>query len=197
MATYDPRMNLDETASAALPDSQTVKPSGESVARTIHGVATVAPINHVDHRGRVFEVYAGPSDFWVEPLVYCYTFTVRPLQTKGWGLHLEKDDRYTLIRGELLTILYDARVDSPTHGVVQKVTLTEQGIRQLRIPTGVWHMNVNLSESETFLINHPTNVYQHAAPDRLLLSWDAPEIPVDVAKFFPIQLARPRSGECG
>lgn len=183
-------MNLDESATAARQDAQTVTSAGESVARTIQGVATGTPVNHVDHRGRVFEVYAGPSEFWEEPLVYCYTFTVRAGQTKGWGLHQEKEDRYTLIRGELLTILFDARLDSPTHGVVQKVSLTEQGIRQLRIPTGVWHMNVNLSESETFLINHPSTVYHHAAPDRLLLAWDAPEIPVDLAAYFPIQLAR-------
>lgn len=187
-------MNLDETVEAAQRDAQTVTAAGESVASTIHGVVTGAPVNHVDHRGRVFEVYAGPSEFWEEPLVYCYTFTVRAGQTKGWGLHLEKEDRYTLIHGEVLTILFDARTDSPTHGVVQKVTLTEQGIRQLRIPTGVWHMNVNLSESESFLINHPTTVYRHAAPDRLLLSWDAPQIPVDLAAYFPIQVGQRRGG---
>lgn len=189
-------MRLDDTAAAAVKDAQTVTPEGESVARTIDGVATVSPVNHVDHRGRVFEVYAGVSDFWQEPVVYCYTFTVRALQTKGWGLHLEKSDRYTLIHGELLTLLYDARLDSPTHGVLQKVTLTEQGVRQLRIPTGVWHMNVNLSESETFLVNHPTRVYRHAEPDRLLLPWDAPEIPVDVAAHFPVQLRHTHDGEC-
>lgn len=187
-------LRLDETAAAALKDVQTVTPTGASVARTIDGVVTAAPVNHVDHRGRVFEVYAGVSDFWQDPVVYCYTFTIRSLQTKGWGLHLEKEDRYTLIHGEVLTVMYDARLDSPTHGVVQKVILTDQGMRQLRIPTGVWHMNVNLSESEAFLINHPTRVYHHADPDRLLLPWDAPEIPVDLAAYFPIQLQHADDG---
>jgi len=104
-------------------------------------------------------------------------------------LHERKDDRYSLITGELLTILYDARLDSPTHGVVQKVTLTTQGVRQLRIPTGVWHMNVNVGSEEAFLVNHPTEAYHHANPDRLLLPWDAPEIPVDLREFFPIQFS--------
>ena len=184
-------LRLDASGSAGVRDAQTVTATGASVARTIDGVVTHAPVNHVDHRGRVFEVYAGASELWVDPLVYCYTFTIRPGQTKGWGLHLEKEDRYTLIHGEVLTLLYDAREGSPTQGVVQKVTLTDQGTRQLRIPTGVWHMNVNLSDHEAFLINHPTVGYHHDAPARRLLPWDTVQNPVDLADYFPVQ-HRPR-----
>ncbi len=179
--------DADPSLSAAEKDSATVTPSGESLARHIAGVSTQSPVNHVDHRGRVFEIYAGDSSHWQEPLTYCYAFTIRPGQTKGWGLHEKKLDRYTLISGEVLVILYDARADSPTRGVVQNVVLTAQGTRQLRIPIGVWHMNICLSEQEAYLINHPTQVYEHGAPDRLLLPWNTTEIPVDVSKFFPNQ----------
>lgn len=179
----------DPSILAARRDVATVTRSGQSLAQSIHGVSTVSPVNHVDHRGRVFEIYSGDSSHWEQPLVYCYAFTVRPGLTKGWGLHEHKDDRYTLISGELLTVLYDARVDSPTHGLVQKVTLTAEGIRQLRIPTGVWHLNVCLSPTEAYLINHPTQVYDHGAPDRLLLPWDSPEIPFDARSVFPAQFS--------
>lgn len=179
----------DPSVTAARRDVATVTPSGQSLAHSIHGVSTVSPVNHVDHRGRVFEIYAGDSSHWEQPLVYCYAFTVRPGLTKGWGLHEHKDDRYTLISGELLTVLYDARVDSPTHGLVQKVTLTAEGIRQLRIPSGVWHLNVCLGPTEAYLINHPTQVYDHGAPDRLLLPWDSPEIPFDARSVFPAQFS--------
>jgi dTDP-4-dehydrorhamnose 3,5-epimerase len=178
---------FDNTVAVALGDSQTVTKSGERIEKSIHGVKTFAPVNHVDHRGRVFEIYPGVNEYWTDPVVYCYAFTVRHQQVKGWGLHQEKDDRYTLITGELLTVLYDARLDSPTHGMVQKVTLTPQGIRQLLIPVGVWHMNINIGETETHLINHPTQVYHHERPDRLLLPWNAPEIPVDLQGLLPVQ----------
>ena len=168
-------------------DSATVTREGKSLAAQISGVRTQAPVNHVDHRGRLFEIYAGDSEHWVEPLTYCYAFTVRPGQTKGWGLHEKKDDRYTLITGEIMVVLYDSRVDSPTHGLMQKIVMTAEGIRQILIPTGVWHMNICLGENEAYLINHPTAVYEHSAPDRLLLPWDSKEIPVDVSQFFPIQ----------
>jgi len=181
------KIKLDDSALAANKDQATVTAQGANLARSIAGTSVQAPVNHVDHRGRVFEVYAGPSDHWKEPLTYCYTFTVRASTTKGWGLHEHKDDRYTLITGEVLVILYDARVDSPTHGLVQRVHLTPQGIRQILIPRGVWHLNLNLGESEAFLINHPTAVYEHGKPDRLLLPWNTDQIPVDVASYFPTQ----------
>lgn len=187
---------VDSTVIDSVRDLQTVTAAGVSVATSIDGVRTHTPVNHVDHRGRVFEIYAGPSEHWIDPLVYCYAFTIRQFQTKGWGLHLYKADRYTLIRGEMLTVLYDARLDSPTHGAAQKVTLAEQGARQLLIPPGVWHMNVNLDEHETYLINHPTEVYHHEAPDRLTLPWDSAALPVALAALFPVQMRTPADVPC-
>lgn len=178
-------MRLDHTARAARRDTATVTKSGQRLGEVIDGVRTAAPVNHLDHRGRVFEVYTGDRDFWVDPVVYCYAFTVRPGQVKGWGLHEYKVDRYTLISGEVLTVLYDAREDSPTSGLVNKVHLSGEAVRQLVIPTGVWHININLGAGEAFLVNHPTQVYRHDQPDRLLLPWDCPQIPVDVAALLP------------
>ena len=186
-------MELDATAAAARRDEATVTSDGALLEKTIQGVKTNAPVNHVDHRGRVYEVYPGESEFWSDPVVYCYAFTVRAGQTKGWGLHEHKDDRYTLVTGEVLTLLYDARSDSLTHGAVQKVHLTPQGTRQLLIPAGVWHLNINLAEEESHLINHPTAVYVHGQPDRPLLPWDSDEIDVDVASYFPNQYRGGRS----
>lgn len=179
---------LDETATRAARDQATVTTRGEALAPSLHGVMTDSPVNHVDHRGRVFEVIPDEQGgFWADPVVYCYAFSVRAHQIKGWGLHEHKDDRYTLLTGEVLTLLYDARTDSPTHGGIQKVILTPQGVRQVLIPAGVWHLNINLTPAESMLINHPTRRYEHANPDRLLLPWDSPMIPVDVRGHLPRQ----------
>ena len=180
-------IELDSTVRASARDSATVTSEGRRIESVIDGVRTRASTVHVDHRGRVFEIYPGVDEFWTDPVVYCYSFTIRVATSKGWGLHEHKDDRYTLISGEALVLLYDARSSSSTHGVVQTVPLSEQGTRQLLIPAGVWHLTLNIGESEAFLINHPTAQYVHSAPDRLLLPWDSPEIPVDVAALFPVQ----------
>lgn len=181
---------LDDSFIAAQKDAQTVTPAGDLVTRNIHGVKVFKPANHVDHRGRLFEIFPGKNDFWSEPVVYCYAFTIKVNTGKGWGLHLNKIDRYTLITGESLTVLFDARLESPTHGLIQKVFMSGQGIRQLLIPSGVWHMNLNIGTEETFLINHPTQIYNHQNPDRLLLDWNTIEIPIDLQQFFPIQTPR-------
>jgi dTDP-4-dehydrorhamnose 3,5-epimerase len=185
----DNELNLDASFVAGLRDSQTVNSSGDSVAKAISGVKVIKTVNHVDHRGRVFEIYPGQNEYWDEPVVYCYAFTVKVNRAKGWGLHQKNIDRYTLITGEVLTVLYDARLESPTHGLVQKVFMSGQGIRQLSIPKGVWHINFNIGTEEAFLINHPTEVYAHDNPDRLLLDWNSKEIPIDLAEFFPIQFS--------
>lgn len=183
---------FDDSHTAAARDHATVTKDGTAIATMIDGVRIGKPPIHTDHRGRVFEIYQGHGEYWTEPIVYCYAFTVRPGQVKGWGLHERKTDRYTLIAGELLSILYDPRIDSPTHEMVQRVMLTEQGARNLTIPVGVWHMNINVGTHEALLINHPTEVYHHDEPDRLLLPWNTSEIPVDVAAFFPIQAGSTR-----
>lgn len=192
----DDSLALDDSTVEALRDVQTVTAGGRPIAPVIEGLVVHSPVNHIDHRGRVFEVFAGESDLWREPVVYCYSWSIRAGMAKGWGLHLEKDDRYTLITGEAMVVLYDARTESGTHGIVQKVPLSPQGVRQLLIPRGVWHLTLNLSTAETFLINHPTQPYRHEAPDRLLLPWDSPSIPLDLAELFPIQQLG-RGTDCG
>ena len=181
-------LHLDDSFIAAQKDTQTVNPDGDLLEKNIHGVKIFNPVTHVDNRGRLFEILPGKNDFWSDPVVYCYAFTIKVNTGKGWGLHQKKIDRYTLITGEILTVLFDARLNSPTHGLIQKVFMSGQRFRQLLIPAGVWHMNLNIGPEEAFLINHPTQIYNHQAPDRLLLDWNTKEIPIDLQQFFPTQI---------
>ena len=167
-------------------DLQSVTRDGRSTAQAIDGVKTRSTVNHLDHRGTVFEIFEGDMVFWETPIVYAYQFSVRPGLAKGWGLHEHKIDRYTIISGEVLVIMYDSRATSPTQGLVYKVYLSDRGVRQLIIPRGVWHLSLNLIDTEARLINFPTEVYNHEAPDRLLLPWDTTEIPVDISALLPL-----------
>jgi hypothetical protein len=54
-------------------------------------------------------------------------------------------------------------------------------------------MNIAIGPNEAFLINHPTKIYTHGQPDRLLLPWDTNLIPADVSSYFPNQGKAPRS----
>jgi dTDP-4-dehydrorhamnose 3,5-epimerase len=166
-------------------DQQTVTPDGESALRHIDGLILRKPVNHVDHRGNVFEIYNGDTDMWPDPIVWIYSDIVFPGQIKGWARHEVKVDRYTLISGTLTMLLYDGREDSPTHGLAQAVTLSAMGVRQIQIPVGVWHLLFASTPEEVHFVNMPTQPYHHEAPDRILLPWDTDEIPVDVRHYLP------------
>lgn len=168
-------------------DVQTVTATGESVVPSIDGVCTRRPIEHLDHRGGLFEIFNGETDadFWQGPVVYSYQASVLPGQIKGWARHEIKHDRYCLAAGELLVLLHDGRPDSPTHGVTQRVNLSPRSVRQLRIPAGVWHMLINNGAEEAHVINFPTERYIHEQPDRILLPWDSEELPVRVRDYLP------------
>jgi len=176
-------------AMGASSDSPTVTPQGQPLADQIDGVLTRKLTTHVDHRGRLFEVFNGrDAEFWAAPIVHSYVFTIRTNTLKGWGVHERKADRYCLVHGETMTVLYDARTQSSTFGLVQEVPLSNQGVQSLLIPPGVWHLSVNLAPHETILINFPTEPYHYESPDRLTLPWDTDQIPVDCRKYFPRQM---------
>jgi len=176
----------------AIADGPTIDSSGTSVKGTIDGVLMRSVVSHVDHRGRLFELINIERDpeFWNDPVIAGYVCTIRQGTLKGWGVHEHKDDRYNLISGETMTVLYDARFDSPTYQQVQEVSLTPQGIRQLLIPAGVWHLSVNVAPEETVIVNFPSQPYNYDAPDRLTMPWYSDSIPVDVEKYFPRQQLR-------
>ena len=159
--------------------------TGESVLRTVDGVVVHTPVTHVDHRGWVFEVHNHEPALGDEPVVWVYADMVRPGQVKGWARHELKVDRYTLVAGELLVLLYDGRADSATHGLTQRLVLSPAGARQVRIPVGVWHLLANIGTAEVHFVNLPTEPYHHEAPDRILLPWDTDELPVDVRAHLP------------
>lgn len=171
-------------------DTRTVTPEGEPVHTTIDGVLTRRLVTHVDHRGRLFEMINPGHDpqFWADPIVHGYLFTIRENSLKGWGVHREKADRYCLITGETMTVLYDARPTSPTYRLVQEVPLSTSGTQMVLIPPGVYHLSVNIAPQETMLANYPTRTYAYESPDRLTLPWHTDHIPVDVSRYFPRNL---------
>jgi dTDP-4-dehydrorhamnose 3,5-epimerase-like enzyme len=48
--------------------------------------------------------------------VHCEWVVSSPGMIKGWGMHMESDDRYVVGAGRLRVVLHDGRVDSPSYG---------------------------------------------------------------------------------
>ena len=174
---YDPAMAGSDTNGVGAQDAATVQADGQALGRQIHGVQMRDLILHTDDRGTVCELYDERWGWHPDPVVFTYVFSVRPGKTKGWGMHLEHEDRYALIAGELEVAMYDAREDSPTSGMVSSVVLTAQRRQLLSVPTGVWHANRNIGSVDAVVLNFPTKPYDHDSPDKYRLPLDTDEIP--------------------
>lgn len=165
-------------------DVQTVTPSGQSIVPLPAGVTFKEVVTHVDDRGHVVEMYDPRWDWHSDPLVFVYSFTIRPGHVKGWGMHKMHEDRYFLMSGEMEVVLYDDRPDSPTKGMVSKIYLSEYNRRLMNIPAGIWHADHNVGSKDAVMVNFPTIQYDHTNPDKYRLPLDTDLIP---HKFENIQ----------
>jgi dTDP-4-dehydrorhamnose 3,5-epimerase len=168
---------LEAGSSQPVADRQTVTSDGAPVDRLVDGMTIRDLVTHTDDRGTVVELY-DPRWGWHElPLVFAYMYTIRPGATKGWGLHRRHEDRYALLFGELELVFYDAREDSPTHGLVSKIVMSEHRRYLVNVPAGVWHANRNIGSRDVVIVNFPTAPYDHEHPDKERLPLDSPSIP--------------------
>ena len=158
-------------------DAQTVTLQGESVEKLPAGVTFHDVATHSDERGSVVELFDPRWDWHGDPLVFSYSFTIRPGMIKGWGVHRKHEDRYFILFGEMEVVLYDDRPDSSTHGLVSKVLMSEYRRRLMNIPAGVWHADRNIGSRDVVVVNFPTIQYDHADPDKYRLPLDTPLIP--------------------
>lgn len=158
-------------------DPASVTPEGVPLARLPEGVTFRDAVTHPDERGTVCELFDPRWEWHPDPLVFSYLFTLRPGRTKGWGMHMRHEDRYFIVSGEMEVVMYDAREEASTHGLVAKVVLSEHHRRLMNIPAGIWHANHNIGEKEVLVVNFPTIPYDHAAPDKYRLPLDTDQIP--------------------
>jgi dTDP-4-dehydrorhamnose 3,5-epimerase len=158
-------------------DRSTVTPGGEPLDPLPDGVTFRDVPTHLDERGAVVELFDSRWNWHPDPVVFTYSFTIRPGFMKGWGLHKDHEDRYFILFGELEVVLYDERPGSPTEGLVSKIVLSEYRRRLMNIPAGVWHAERNLGSTDVVVINFPTIPYDHSNPDKYRLPLDTDRIP--------------------
>ena len=80
-------------------------------------------------------------------------------------------------QGTIQVVLYDAREDSPTHGLVNDLCFSEHNRALFTIPAGVWHALKNVGDKDALFVNMPTRAYDHADPDKFRLPLDNDVIP--------------------
>ena len=156
---------------------QTVTSAGRAVAPTIDGVSERRAITHEDERGGLCEIY---SDTWKlddHPMVHAYLVTIRPGMVKGWACHLTQVDRYFFAAGSTKLVLFDARKDSPTSGMITERVYSPHLRALVSVPPGVFHAVANVGSVDGLLFNIPSESYNHAQPDKITVPIDSEDIP--------------------
>lgn len=131
-----------------------------------------------DERGHLMEMLRSDDEVF-EKFGQVYVTTTYPGVIKGWHLHHRQDDNVVCVRGMIKLVLYDGREGSATRGEVQELFLGEHNPVLAHIPRMVFHGWKCISDHEAYIVNIPTELYDHDDPDEHRLPLDTPEIPYD------------------
>ncbi len=131
-----------------------------------------------DERGRLGEILR-VDDPWFERFGQVYFTTTYPGVVKAWHHHKKQFDHIYVVRGMIKAALYDVREGSPTHGTVHELYLGEHCPGLVRIPPGVQHGWMCVSEVEAIIVNIVSEPFDYANPDELRTHPHDNNIPYD------------------
>lgn len=137
-----------------------VRSSGE----LIEGVAARRAKVIGDERGRLGEIMRA-DDPWFEKFGQVYVTTTYPGVVKAWHYHKKQTDHFYVIKGMVKIALYDERKASATFGTVNELYLGEHCPGLLRIPPGVQHGWRCVGQTEAYIVNVVSEMYNYTEPD--------------------------------
>ena len=131
-----------------------------------------------DERGRLGETMRA-DDPWFEKFGQVYFTTTYPGVVKAWHYHKKQTDHFYVIKGMVKIALYDQRKDSPTHETVNELYLGEHCPGLVRIPPGVQHGWMCVGQTEAYIVNIVSEMYNYTDPDEFRTHPHDNHIPYD------------------
>jgi len=144
----------------------------------IHGVAIKKLRVIPDERGFVMEMLRCDDEIF-QKFGQVYLSVAYPGVVKGWHYHKKQTDNFVVVKGMLKVVLYDQRKDSPTYGKINEFFMGERNPILLVIPPLIVHGVKAIGTEPGYLINCPTEPYNHEQPDEFRIPPHGGEIPYD------------------
>ncbi len=144
----------------------------------ISGVKTKKLNPIPDERGRLMEMIRKDDDIFLK-FGQMYMTTVNPGAVKAWHYHKIQLDTFVVVKGMLKLVLYDNRPKSKTYGEINEFFIGEHNNTAVQIPSNVYHGFKGIAETETIVINVPTETYNPKKPDEYRLPAHTKEIPYE------------------
>jgi dTDP-4-dehydrorhamnose 3,5-epimerase len=175
---YIPPMRIEELSVRGEADPQLVRSDWSPVGTTtIDGVATKLVTNVLTGDGYLTEMWRTDWELDDRPVDQVFQRLLYPGAISAWHTHLITTDRLFCAAGHVLVVLYDARPDSSTHGVVTEYRLGEARPAVISLPPGIYHGVRNVGPSNAVLLNAVDAAYDYEAPDHYRVPRDSEEIP--------------------
>jgi len=130
---------------------------GEVLTSTplIAGVV-IHPLRQIrDQRGAVLHMLRADAPHF-EGFGEIYFSMVLPGAIKAWKRHHEMVMNFAVPVGRIKLAIYDDRLDSPTRGTVQELTIGNEHYGLVRIPPGVWYGFQGVAEEPSLIANCAT-----------------------------------------
>jgi dTDP-4-dehydrorhamnose 3,5-epimerase len=168
---------------ASTAKTSAVDARGSLTQQLIDGVSfrSTRPVAHDD--GTLAEILRRDWPEVQAEVVQVHLTTTEPGHVRGWGVHQRSTDRLFVVKGLVSIVVYDARVESATHGMLNKFIVSERSPGLLTIAPNLYHGWKVLGPDEAFIINMPTVAYDHAQPDALDLPYES----ADAARIVPFR----------
>ena len=130
------------------------------------------PVPHED--GFLTEVARASWDMMADqPITQVHVTTTFAERIRAWGLHQISIDRLYVVTGLVKIVVFDGRLDSPTHGHVMEIVVSDRNPGLLIVPPNLYHGWKNIGTTEAIIINMPTEMYNYDNPDALDMPWDS------------------------
>ncbi len=155
-------------------DGLIVRGSGQLIDGVDARKAKVIP----DERGRLGEIMRA-DDPWFKKFGQVYFTTTLPGVVKAWHYHKKQTDHFYVAKGLVKIALYDSREDSKSFGIVNELYLGEHCPGMVRIPPGVLHGWMCVSDCEAYIINVVSEMYDYKNPDEHRTDAHNNDIPYD------------------
>jgi dTDP-4-dehydrorhamnose 3,5-epimerase len=153
-------------------------PSGVKAKRLIDGVRVKELRLIPDERGYLMEMLRSDEEIF-RKFGQAYVSVVYPGVVKGWHYHKIQTDYFTIVKGMMKVVLYDARSDSPTRGEVNEFFMGDRNPLLITIPPGVLHGMKAVGGEQAYLVNCPTEPYNHREPDEYRADPHGDDVPYD------------------
>jgi dTDP-4-dehydrorhamnose 3,5-epimerase len=129
-----------------------------------------------DDRGWLMELLRTDWEEY-EKFGQVYVTTCYPGVVKAWHYHKGQTDYFACLSGSAKVVLYDARDDSPTKGMINEFIIGTLNPLLVKIPRLVYHGFAAVGNETAVIINLPTALYNYQKPDELRVPYDDPAIP--------------------